>query len=148
MSESKPILHWVNEDGRQTARLGQCVFTICKTKRGFKLKGKGIIPPDGGFDIESNGTEEKTKAHAETLAVAYVGVTGMPLTADEWNGKYPRSMRVKVAHSHVKKGVVGRTVEHAFENEGVHFIGVQFASNGRTAPVRLDYIMMVIGPNE
>ena len=140
-------LNWVPMPDKQEARFGECVFTLRKTKRGYSLNGKGIIPPDGGFNIKADGTELNMKSHAETLASAYAQVTEMSFTCADWNAKHVQSMRVKVSLFNVKRGCRGRTVGAAFEHEGVHLIGVQFVSNGRTSPVRLD-IVTVIGPNE
>lgn len=109
------------------------------------MRGKWTIPPDGGFDVALRSTEEKVKAHAETLAVAYVGVTGMPLTSDEWNATYQGSMRVLVnGLSGLKEGT---TVGKPREYMGKHSIGVRRGNTIEVYMIFLEHIA-VVGPNE
>lgn len=134
----------------QEARLGQCTFRIRQNKRGYHLNAKGVIPPDGGFDLRAGGSEPAMKQHAETLAVTYVGVTGMPLNSEEWAAKYPKSVKVQV--NGLPGLEVGTTVGKPYECEGKHFIGVRREIKGpnistEVYPICLESIS-VVGPNE
>lgn len=71
-----PLLTWIGDDKRREATFHGCKFTLTKLKRGYRLRGKGKIPPDGGFSIDSSGGEAAMMGHAETLVAAYVHVTG------------------------------------------------------------------------
>ena len=68
------LLTWTGVENRRTAALHGCTFTLTKMKRGYRLRGKGTIPPDGGFNIDASGSEEKTLAYAELLVAACVKV--------------------------------------------------------------------------
>lgn len=151
---SAPILNWipmVDAKGElQEARLGQCTFTLRKTKRGYSLHGRGVLPPDGGFDIKAGGAEMAMKQHAETLASAYVKVTGMPLNSSEWLAKYSGSMKVLV--NGLPGLERGTTAGKPYECEGKHLIGVRREIKGpnistEVYPIFLEHIT-VLAPNQ
>ena len=90
------------------------------------------------------------KQHAETMASAYVKVTEMALTSDEWLAKYNRSMKVLVNGLPGLKQ--GTTVGKPYECEGKHLIDVRRAIKGpristEVFPIFLESIT-VVGPNQ
>jgi hypothetical protein len=69
------LLTWVGDEKNRTAKFHRCVFTLQKLKLGYRLRGRGTMPPDSGFSFEASGGESSMMQHAEMLAETYLSVT-------------------------------------------------------------------------